>query len=91
MNQAWFWQLGLTFMFIPGIIRLMVLIYRYCRGRVTPSWRVWAVECAVIPPLYPLCVISDSIHTAVWTLRGRVTERNIEKTKEAKLIEIIGE
>ena len=77
-------------MFIPGFIRLMVAIYRYCRGRVRPSWRRRAVYCAVIP-LYPLWVISDSILTAVRTLRGTVTEENIENTKVAKLIEIIGE
>ena len=91
MNQAWFWQLGLTFMFVPGLINLMVDIYRYCRGRVRPSWREWALECAVVTPLYPLLVIMNSISTAFKTLRGDVTEKNIENTKLAKLIEIIGE
>ena len=33
----------------------------------------------------------DSIDTAVGTLRGEVTEGDIEGTKEVKLIEIIGE
>ena len=46
---------------------------------------------AVNTPLYPLVVIMDSIHTAVRTLRGTVTERNKENTKELKLVEIIGE
>ena len=78
-------------MFIPGIIRLMVSIYRHCRGRERPSWRWWAVTCAVTTPLYPLCVISGSIYTAVKTLRGEVDEGDIEFTKEVKLIEIIGE
>ena len=91
MNQAWFWQLGLTFMFIPGLIRLMVHIYRYCRGRVRPSWREWAVGCAVYTPLYPVLVITDSIYTAVRTLRGEVDEEDIEFTKNAKLVAIIGE
>ena len=93
MNQAWFWQLGLTFMFIPGLINLMVWIYRSCRGTSSfrLSWREWAVRCVVRTPLYPLGVITWSIHTAVETLRGVVTERNIEFTKELKLIEIIGE
>ena len=47
--------------------------------------------CAVKTPLYPLRVIMDSISTAVWTLRGSVTEEHKEGTKESKLIEIIGE
>ena len=91
--QAWFWQLGLSFMFIPGLINLMVEIYRSCscRGGVKGSWRQWVVWCAVMTPLYPLYVITNSIDTAVGTLRGKVTERIIENTKLAKLIEIIGE
>ena len=91
MNQAWFWQLGLTFMFIPGLINLMMWIYRFCSGRRRYSWRWWAVTCAVTTPLYPLCVISGSIYTAVKTLRGEVDEKTIKLTKELKLIEIIGE
>ena len=91
MNQAWFWQLGLAFMFVPSLINLMVRIYRDCRGRERLSWREWAVRCVVRTPLYPLGVITWSIHTAVETLRGVVTERNIEFTKELKLFEIIGE
>ena len=91
MHKA-FWPIGLTFMFIPGLIRLMVTINRSCRGRVERrGWRQWAVWCAVVTPLYPLYVILRSIYTAVSTLRGEVTERNIEFTKEVKLIEIIGE
>ena len=42
-------------------------------------------------PLTPLLVIMDSVRTAVITLRGEVTERNIKNTKLIKLIEIIGE
>ena len=91
MNQAWFWQLGLTFMFIPGLINFTVLIYHYSRGRERLSWRQWVVWCAVMTPLYPLYVITNSIDTAVNTLRGKVTEEYIEFTKEIKLIEIIGE
>ena len=90
MDQA-FWQIGLTFMFIPGLINLMVLMYRYCRGRLKNGWRMLAVECAVITPLYPLCVIMYSIWAAVRTLRGEVDEDDIKHTKEGKLIEIIGE
>ena len=79
-------------MFIPGIINLMVLIYRDCSGKYERlSRREWAVGCAVYTPLYPLVVITDSIVTAVDTLRGKVTKENIEKTKLSKLIEIIGE
>ena len=78
-------------MFIPGLIRLMVVIYRDCSGKYErQSWRWWAVWCAVTP-LYPLYVISDSILTAVDTLRGVLTEGNIKDTKEIKLSEIIGE
>ena len=90
MNHAWFWQLGLSFMFIPGLIYLMGWIYLYCRGRWRPSWRELAVVCAVFTPLYPLWVITQSIDTAVGTLRGEVHERYIEGTK-LKLVEIIGE
>ena len=90
MNQAWFWQLGLTFMFIPGLIHLMVVTYRYCRGTLRLSKREWAVECA-ITPLYPLWVITNSTVTAVDTLRGEEDEGTIEFTREIKLIEIIGE
>ena len=78
-------------MFVPSLLNLMVRIYRDCRGRERLSWREWAVMCAVITPLYPLRVISDSRGTAVVTLRGSVIERQIEETKLAKLIEIIGE
>ena len=78
-------------MFIPGLINLMVEIYRFCRGTLRLSRRGWVLECAVTTPLFPLLVIENSIHTAVWTLRGEVTERRIELTKEVKLIEIIGE
>ena len=78
-------------MFIPGLINLMVEIYRYCRGTGRPSWRNWAMLCAVFTPLYPFIVITSSITTAVNTLRGKVTERHIEITIEFKLIEIIGE
>ena len=78
-------------MFIPGLIYLMVEIYRDCRGEERNGWRLWAAICAVWTPLYPLYVISDSIDTAVKTLRGTVTEGNIEITKEVKLVEIIGE
>ena len=78
-------------MFIPGLISLMVRIYRSYKDRERYSWREWAVECAVITPLYPLYVIMWSIHTAVRTLLGTVTEGNIEDTKQFKLIEIIGE
>ena len=91
MNQAWFWQLGLTFMFIPGLIHLMVVTYRYCRGTLRLSRRWWAVMCAVYTPLYPITVIMYSVYTAVGTLRGEVTEWYIGHTKLAKLIEIIGE
>jgi len=86
-----FWPIGLTFMFIPGLIRLMVEIYRSYRERERPSWRQWAVLCAVYTPFYPLFVMTHSIFTAVYTLRGEVTEEYIENTKELKLIEIIGE
>ena len=75
-------------MFIPGLINLVVELYRYCRDRERYSWRWWL---AVITPLYPLYVIMNSIHTAVKTLRGEVTEENIKGTKLFKLIEIIGE
>ena len=91
MKQAWFWQLGLTFMFIPGLINLMVLMYRYCRGRLKNGWRMLAVECAVITPLYPLCVIMYSIDLAVFSLREKVSKSYMENTKELKLVEIIGE
>ena len=48
---------------------------------------------AVLTPLYPFCVITWSIETAVRTLRGeaREHEESIENTKELKLIEIVGE
>ena len=46
---------------------------------------------AVVTPLYPFCVITWSIETAVRTLRGNATEESIENTKELKLIEIVGE
>ena len=49
------------------------------------------MECVVITPLYPLYVIMRSIDTAVGTLRGEEDDRDIEGTKEFKLIEIIGE
>ena len=78
-------------MFIPGLIRLMMTIYRDYRGRLSLTWRAWAVWCAVYTPFYPLYVIKDSIWTAVWTLRGVVSKREKADTKEAKLIEIIGE
>ena len=80
-------------MFIPGLINLIVQIYRYCRGRERTIRRWWAAYCAVTTPLYPLYVIKDSIHTAVRTLRGGVTDIKVIKkfTKEIKLIEIIGE
>ena len=45
-------------------------------------------------PLYPLCVITRSIDTAVKTLRGQATEEDKEDKediKELKLIEILGE
>ena len=76
-------------MFIPGLIFLMGWIC--CIDRKKKSWTEWAVVCAVITPLYPLCVISGSIYTAVKTLQGEVDEGDIEFTKEVKLIEIIGE
>ena len=91
MPSALFWQLGLTFMFIPSLIYLVVDLYRSCRDRERFSWRRSAVECALIP-LFPLSVITWSIGTAVRTLGGWATEGFIENiTKELKLIEIIGE
>ena len=78
-------------MFIPGLIRLMVDIYRYCRGRMRLSWRQWAVRCAVNILLYPLGVMTNSINTAVETVLGTVDEGARENTKELKLFEIIGE
>jgi len=89
--QAWFWQLGLISMFIPGLFDLMLRIHRFCRERERISWSEWAVVCAVHISIYPLLVIKNSIYTAVRTLRGEVTEGDIERTKEVKLVEIIGE
>ena len=74
-------------MFIPGLSKLMLDTYRYCKGWERPSWR----ERAVVTPTYPLFVITNSIDTAFLTLRGEVDEKNIQLTKELKLIEIIGE
>ena len=91
MNQAWFWQLGLAFMFVPSLINLMVRIYRDCRGRERLSWREWAVMCAVITPLYPLYVITDSINTAVRTLQGTVNNWKLIHTNELQLMVILGE
>ena len=47
--------------------------------------------CAVFTPLYPVVVIINSISTAVWTLRGEVTEENIEEAinKEVAELEVI--
>ena len=78
-------------MFIPGIINLMLDICRACSGRERLSRRELVAECTMVPPLYPLWVITESINTAVGTLRGTVDEADIEVTKEIKLIEIIGE
>ena len=49
------------------------------------------MTCAVVTPLYPLFVITNSMITAVKTLRGTLDEGEIETTKLFKLIEIIGE
>ena len=65
----------------------MVWLYRDCSGRAKQRWRPRANITAVFFPLY---VIMESVFTAVLTLRGKVTERILEDTREVKLTEIIG-
>ena len=78
-------------MFLPGLFTLIVVLYRGRRGSERYSLRWLSVRLAVITPLYPLVVIMRSINTAVGTLRGELTQRNIVDTRQLKIIEIIGE
>ena len=84
MRSPLFWELGLAFMYIPGNLVFLYLLFCDCER---DRWREGAVWCA----LHPLWVIINSLDTGFKTLRGEVTERNIENTKLFKLVEIIGE
>jgi len=69
--QALFWQLGLTFMFIPGLISLSLGIFCCCGGMKRRSCRELDMLAYILcSPIYPLAVIKNSLDTAVGTLRG---------------------
>ena len=85
-----YWQLSLVCVFAPGVLYLMWMLSRYWRGEVDFTWRHGARKC-LRTVIYPLIVIQASMRAMVRSVRGVEDDKESNRVKQYKLMEILGE
>ena len=90
MISPLYWQFSLLCVLAPGLLYLIWMLSRYWRGQVDFRWPHLARKC-LRTPIYPLIVIQASMRGVVRSLRGEEDDRESNRAKQYKLMEILGE